>query len=81
MLQSLWNLLLGCTHQRTTFPMTPARRAEIIPVKSIDDMRRNMYVVCLDCGKELDYDWNEMRIVRNQTKPVIKKAKEQDNAV
>ena len=81
MLQSLWDLLLGCTHQRTTFPMTPARRAEIIPVKSIDDMRRNMYVVCLDCGKELDYDWNEMRIVRNQTKPAIKKVKEQDNAV
>jgi hypothetical protein len=21
-----------------------------------------MYVVCLDCGKEFDYDWQEMRI-------------------
>jgi len=20
------------------------------------------YVVCLDCGKEFDYDWQEMRI-------------------
>jgi len=24
--------------------------------------RNATYVVCLDCGKEFDYDWQEMRI-------------------
>jgi hypothetical protein len=24
--------------------------------------RNGTYVVCLDCGKEFDYDWQEMRI-------------------
>jgi hypothetical protein len=22
-----------------------------------------MYVVCLDCGKELPYDWKEMKVI------------------
>ena len=26
-------------------------------------MPTGTYVVCLDCGKELAYDWQEMRIV------------------
>ncbi len=25
-------------------------------------MRHGTYVVCLDCGKEFRYDWNEMRL-------------------
>jgi len=29
-----------------------------------------MYVVCLDCGKEFDYDWNEMRVGEAVTSPV-----------
>jgi len=24
------------------------------------------YVVCLDCGREFPYDWNEMKMVRSQ---------------
>jgi hypothetical protein len=27
-----------------------------------------MYVVCLKCGKEFAYDWDEMRIVTNESK-------------
>jgi hypothetical protein len=26
-----------------------------------------MYVVCLDCGKELPYDWQEMRVIGSQS--------------
>jgi hypothetical protein len=25
-----------------------------------------MYVVCLECGKRFDYDWQEMRVLRKQ---------------
>jgi hypothetical protein len=49
MIQSLLNALLGCSHPRTTFPITPARKSEA-------------YVVCLDCGKEFAYDWKTMRV-------------------
>ena len=53
MLQSLLNSLFGCSHHRTTFPQTPARRAA---------GRTATYVVCLDCGKEFAYNWDEMRV-------------------
>lgn len=60
MLQSLFNNLFGCSHQRTTFPMTPGRRIATPPV--LGAPRSGTYVVCLDCGKEFAYNWNEMRI-------------------
>lgn len=56
MFRSLLNLLLGCTHQRTTFPLTPRRNA------APGATRNTTYVVCLDCGKEFNYNWREMRV-------------------
>jgi len=47
MFQSVMNALFGCSHRRTTFPLTSARRT---------------YVACLDCGKEFAYDWAAMRV-------------------
>jgi len=44
--------LFGCSHPRTTFPLS--RAGSRFPLA---------YVVCLDCGQEFDYDWREMRIV------------------
>jgi len=55
-MNSLLNALFGCSHRRTTFPITPARRV------GKSNVRNATYVVCLDCGKEFDYDWQEMRI-------------------
>jgi len=55
MLQSIFNTLFGCTHQRTTFPLTPGRR-------NPGATKNGTYVVCLDCGKEFAYNWNEMRV-------------------
>ena len=52
MLSSVFDSLFGCSHQRTTFPMTPKRPAA----------RLGAYVSCLDCGKEFAYNWNEMRM-------------------
>ena len=60
MLQSLFDTLFGCSHQRTTFPLTPARRNAGTPLTGA--ARNGMYVTCLDCGKEFAYDWKSMRI-------------------
>jgi hypothetical protein len=49
--------LLRCSHARTTFPLTPLRK----PGASA---RRGTYIVCLDCGKEFDYDWSRMKIMQ-----------------
>jgi hypothetical protein len=59
MLQSLIDSLFGCSHQRTTFPLTPGRRAGGFSTGAI---RNGTYVVCLDCGKEFAYNWNQMRV-------------------
>ena len=48
MLQNLINAFLGCSHRRTTFPLTPGRKAVAAP----GAVRHGTYVVCLDCGKE-----------------------------
>lgn len=58
MLQSILNSLFGCAHHRTTFPLTPSRRGSSFSPAS----RNGAYVVCLDCGKEFAYDWQEMRV-------------------
>ena len=53
MFHSILEILFGCSHRTTTFPLTPRR----------DNGRFNgTYVVCLDCGREFGYDWNTMRI-------------------
>jgi hypothetical protein len=56
MFNSLLSAMFGCSHRRTTFPLTPARRAVA------GATRHGTYVVCLDCGKEFDYNWSEMRV-------------------
>lgn len=60
MLQSFLNSLFGCSHQRTTFPLTPGRKSSGYPAPGAT--RNGTYVVCLDCGKEFAYNWNEMRV-------------------
>ena len=49
--------LFDCFHRKTSFPIT--RRNG-----SGSHVVANTYVVCLECGKELPYSWDEMRIVK-----------------
>jgi RNase P subunit RPR2 len=56
MLASLLNSLFGCSHRRTTFPLTPSRKM------ASTSNRHGTYVVCLDCGQEFRYDWKAMRV-------------------
>jgi len=60
MFQSLIDTLFGCSHQRTTFPLTPARRSGGTVLSATQ--RNGTYVTCLDCGKEFAYDWKTMRV-------------------
>jgi hypothetical protein len=60
MLQSLLDTLFGCSHQHTTFPLTPARR--VVGNPPSNTVRNGTYVTCLDCGKEFAYDWQAMRV-------------------
>jgi hypothetical protein len=60
MFQTILNSLFGCSHQRTTFPLTPARKSSGHPAPGV--ARSATYVVCLDCGKEFSYDWSRMRV-------------------
>ena len=60
MLQSILNSLFGCSHRNTTFPLTPQRKSTGFQAPTA--ARMGTYVTCLDCGKELDYNWEEMRI-------------------
>lgn len=57
MINSLLSSIFGCSHSRTTFPLTPSRKSQ----KS-EGVRTGTYIVCLDCGKEFAYNWKEMRI-------------------
>jgi len=57
---SFMNALFGCAHHRCTFPMTATR--------DIHDGASGQplvftYVVCLECGKEFRYDWQQMKVV------------------
>ena len=56
--------LFGCWHRNTTFPLTSKREHRHSEAAS----QTGTYVVCLDCGKEFAYDWQEMRFVSSRPK-------------
>ena len=64
MMGSLLETIFGCAHSRTTFPLTPKRQ--------LNGALPATYVTCLDCGKELGYNWNEMRIDSGVPVPVMR---------
>jgi hypothetical protein len=48
----------GCWHGHYSFPITVKRGRRSAAAKVT-----GTYVVCLDCGKEMPYDWQQMKIV------------------
>jgi hypothetical protein len=59
MLAKLFDVLFGCWHTHCSFPLTVRPGTRRNRAASLT----GTYVVCLNCGKELPYDWQEMRIV------------------
>lgn len=56
MIPSLLDLLFGCSHKRTTFPLSRRKHGILCAP----------YIVCLECGREFPYDWEEMKVVKAQ---------------
>lgn len=54
---SLFDVLLGCSHKRCSFPLTVSGNLRRRAAASVT----GTYVVCLDCGQEFPYDWNKMK--------------------
>jgi len=60
----LYDALFGCWHNHYSFPITVksgARRARAASLTGT-------YVVCLDCGRELPYDWEDMKVIGTRSK-------------
>ena len=59
MFGKIYDAVFGCRHSRYSFPVTirgAARRPNAAKLTGT-------YVACLDCGKEMPYDWTEMKVV------------------
>jgi hypothetical protein len=59
MIASLLDVMFGCWHKRYSFPITAKSGKRRSPAAAVT----GTYVVCLDCGKEFPYDWQEMKVV------------------
>ena len=56
---ALWDVFFGCGHQHYSFPIS----SKILKQRSVAAGLTGTYVVCLDCGKEFAYDWEQMKVV------------------
>ena len=62
MLSKVLDAMFGCRHSRYSFPITIRATSR----RSNAAARTRTYVVCVDCGKEMSYDWSEMKVVEPQ---------------
>jgi hypothetical protein len=60
MISKVLQAVFGCRHTRYSFPITVRHHKAI---RSTAANLTGTYVACLDCGKELPYDWHEMKVV------------------
>lgn len=72
MMSNLFDALFGCWHLHYSFPIT----MRVISRPTHATAPIGTYVVCLECGKELQYDWDEMKVVshpnhRNVTRGLV----------
>src|SRR6476646_5114863 len=60
---TLLQALFGCSHRKTTFPLTPRQGGRSGEPRTVQS-KAQTYIACLDCGKELPYDWEKMQTVK-----------------
>jgi hypothetical protein len=63
MITKLFDAFFGCWHNHYSFPITVRRGTRRSAAASLT----GTYVVCLDCGKEAPYDWNEMKVINSRS--------------
>ena len=61
--EGLLDSLCGCSHRRTTFPMT-LRSGDTVDGRP--GTHSETYIVCVECGRKFAYDWNAMRLVKQR---------------
>ena len=71
MLSRLIDRLFRCSHADYSFPIT-LKSDPIVTGHS----EKGTYVVCLDCGQELPYDWVHMQIGRAPARPTLTNLRE-----
>jgi hypothetical protein len=59
MIARVFDFLFGCWHERYSFPITNKSNQRRSAAASLT----GTYVVCLDCGKEFPYDWQNMKVL------------------
>ena len=60
MFGKLFDLVLGCSHSHLSFPRSAHGNSNVMALGT------GIYVVCLDCGKQFAYDWEQMAVIRSQ---------------
>jgi hypothetical protein len=63
MIAKLVDAFFGCWHTRYSFPITIRPSSRSGSRSSTAGALTGMYVVCLDCGRELPYDWQAMKVI------------------
>lgn len=58
MFTKMMDAVFGCRHARYSFPLTIRANSH----RAANASRIGTYVVCLDCGREFAYDWQQMRV-------------------
>lgn len=58
MFSRILDAVFGCVHSHYSFPITLKRGK-----RNAAALVTGTYVVCLDCGKEMPYDWQQMKLV------------------
>ena len=61
MIGKVFNAVFGCRHSHYSFPIT-VRHSSIrteVPAAALT----GTYVACLECGKEMPYDWRKMKVI------------------
>ena len=67
MITKLVDAVFGCWHSNYSFPITTKPALRRTAAAAIT----GTYVVCLDCGTELPYDWSEMHIAHSSPKAKV----------
>lgn len=60
--RTVFDILFGCSHKHLSFPITVRGRLRRSPAASVT----GTYVICLDCGHEFPYDWQQMRVLNER---------------
>jgi hypothetical protein len=59
MIAELFDAVFGCKHSHYSFPISVRCGSR----RNSATRLTGTYVVCLDCGREFPYDWQEMKVI------------------